>query len=143
MKSILLPGLIIIVILSGCRYPDRWITGIYITKNDDTLRVKNNRSFRVELTEPDTAGLKQLKFTSGRWHQERGKLYLTVATKSMGDYWQCVPMKIGIKTLKRPIECTENGPKSLVFKKIRLKKVKKVTKKRWFRRKKTEEAPEE
>lgn len=127
-----------VLFLIGCRLPDRWVTGTYVNREGDTLKIKTTRSFRVEVMDPDTVEKKQLKFTSGRWHQEKRKLYLTIATESMGDYWSCVPMKVSLRHLKRPVECTEGKGKKMNFKKVHVKKKKKKDKKK-KNKEKTEE----
>jgi hypothetical protein len=125
MKSIylLLPCLLCLL-FSACRLPDKWVTGVYINGAGDSLRIKTNYAFRAEMADPDTVEKRQMKYTSGRWHQEKGKLYLTVATESMSQYWGCVPMKVSIRHLKRPVECSEGNGKQMHFKKIHIKKPK-------------------
>src|SRR5687767_12106870 len=122
--------ILFLILLIGCKLPARWVTGTYVNHEGDTLKIKTNRSFRVEMVNPDTVAKKQLRFTSGRWHQEGRKLHLTVATESMGDYWSCVPMKVRIRHLKRPVECTEGESKNMNFRKVHVKKVKKEKKRK-------------
>jgi hypothetical protein len=130
--------LLALLILTGCKLPDKWITGAYVNGDGDSLKIKTDRSFRVEMVNPDTAVKKQLRFTSGRWHTVGRKLHLTVATESMGDYWQCVPMKVRLRHLKRPIECTGDEGSTMNFKKVHVRKKAKKA-----RHRKKDELPDE
>jgi hypothetical protein len=110
-----------LLILAFACLPEKRVPGVYLNNFGDSLRMRTDHSFRVEVLNPDTAVLKQLKFPSGRWHKENRKVYLTVATKSMGDYWQCLPFKATYNHLKRPVGCTEEKSKSMHFKKVQIK----------------------
>lgn len=70
------------------------------------------------MTEPDTT--KTFKITTGRWHRKGGKVFLNVDSRSMGPYWECHPMRKGLRRLRRPDGCEEGGS-NIVFKKIVVK----------------------
>jgi hypothetical protein len=46
----------------------------------------------------------------------------------MGGYWSCVPMKVGVNRLKRPVACLENKEGALIFNKLVRKRRQKVRK---------------
>jgi hypothetical protein len=110
----------ILLLFFSCYVPKRMVPGVYLSDQGDTLRLKENQAWRVEMANPDTSFLKLKKFTSGRWHKKRNRLFLTVAAESMGNYWQCVPMNLGLGRLRRPLACEGEGP-DLRFKKVKVK----------------------
>ncbi len=101
---------------------DKKLVGVYKTSNNDTLRLIEDHSFRIELTEPDTL-LQQFKISTGRWSVQKRKLLFNMDSRSMGQYWECQPFKIGWRRLSRPTQCTEGGDR-IVFRKIKVKKKK-------------------
>lgn len=103
-----------------CCMPERFVRGVYVNGDGDTLRLRRDHVFKIEMANPDSAGKQQLKFTSGRWFKKGSKLHLTVAAKAMGDYWQCVPMKTGWRSLRRPQECSDDG-NGMRFRKVHVK----------------------
>src|SRR5688572_117860 len=118
----------------------KMVAGVYYSDRGDTLRLNENSSWRVEVLEPDTVVLKQLKFTSGRWFKKKRKLHLTVAAKEMGEYWGCVPMQISFRHLKRPVDCEVEGRGiTMNFHKVRVKKPKDPEKEKKKRKKVKEE----
>src|SRR5690606_32962993 len=105
-------GILIIVVsalLFVCCIPQHGIIGTYGTAYEDTMRVVEDHSWRIELSEPDTTDHKQWKYTTGRWHKKWNRLHLTVDSRSYGPYWECKPFKIGWRRLSRSIECDGNG----------------------------------
>jgi hypothetical protein len=108
-------------ILNSC-VPEKLVTGIYSNHKGDSLKINDDNSFRIELAEPDTLELRQVKYYSGRWRKEGSKLYLTEAIKAMGGYFECVPMKTSLNTLKRQTSCLDKHGGSLVFHKVLIKK---------------------
>jgi hypothetical protein len=115
--------LILFLLLAACRVPTRFVRGVYKNNNGDTLKLKDDMNFRVEVLEPDTAVLKQFKITTGRWYRKRNKVWLHVDAVSMGEYWECVPMRISFNHLRRPVECSGKGD-GMVFRKVHPKKKK-------------------
>ena len=84
--------------------PERRVIGIFGTEYGDTMRVVDDHSWRIELEEPDTAGHKQFRYTTGRWHKKGNRLHLTVDSKSYGDYWECIPFRVGWSRLSRSMD---------------------------------------
>jgi hypothetical protein len=113
-------GFILLLLFTACRVPEHFVTGTYKSNFGDSLKIFEDHTFRAEIREPDTAILKQVRFSGGRWELEKGKLYLATATRDMGPYWGCVPLSVGFNHLSRPIECTENKSGYLNFNKILL-----------------------
>ncbi len=107
-----------------CRSRDTKVMGIYASVHGDTLNLVEDHSFRVELMYPDTADTNQFKITTGRWHREKRKIIFNVDSRSLGTYWECAPLKIRCRRLKRPMVCDESEDQ-LVFKKTSRKKIKK------------------
>jgi hypothetical protein len=114
---------LVMLTLIGCK-SDKKLTGVYKTSEGDTLRLVEDHSFRIELMEPDTVQLHQFKISTGRWSVVKGKLQLTMDSRSMGQYWECQPFRIGWRRLRRPVQCEEKG-EVMVFKKVKMKKTKK------------------
>jgi hypothetical protein len=123
-KRALLVALCLALCLPACYVPKKWVVGVYYADTGDTLRINPNYAFRVEMLNPDSASQQQLKFTSGRWYKKRNKLHLTVAAKVMGEYWQCVPLMVGWRHLRRPADCNGGGP-TIDFRKVHFKKLRK------------------
>ena len=118
---------VIILLALGC-VPTRKVIGVYGTDYGDTMRVVEDHSWRIELAEPDTVDHKQFKYTTGRWYKKRNKLELHVDARSMGTFWECVPMKIGWGRLRRNMECDGKG-KNYIFEKINYRKLRRVARK--------------
>lgn len=118
--------LFIIIVLAftmvTCRTSGKLLPGIYKSHQGDTLKIFDDNTFRAELKDPDTVNLHQVKYSGGRWNVKKNKLYLTPATKSMGNYWSCMPLKVGMNRLKRPEGCLEKKGDALVFNKLVLKR---------------------
>src|SRR3954465_682208 len=109
------------ILFTCCSVKDKKLIGVYKTSNDDTLKLIEDHSFRIELTEPDTVELHQFKIATGRWHVEKRHLKFNMDSRSMGQYWECQPLKIAWRRLSRPAQC-EKGGSTIVFHKIRIKK---------------------
>jgi hypothetical protein len=125
----------LLTLIPGC-ISRKMVVGVYFSDRGDTLRLRDNISFRIEVLEPDTVVQKQLKFTSGRWYKKKRKLYLTVAAKEMGEYWGCVPMHITFNHLRRPVDCEVEGKGiTMNFHKVRVKKPKDPEKEKKKRKK--------
>jgi hypothetical protein len=126
MKSIFL---VTVVLLAAWRcVPERRVMGVYGTAYEDTIRLVYDHSWKVELAEPDTVDHKQFKYTTGRWHKKRNRIFLNVDSKSYGPYWECLPLKVSWSKLRRNIECDGKG-KNYVFKKVNYRKLRRVARK--------------
>lgn len=120
----------LVVAMGACRTSEKMLLGIYKSDLGDTLKIFDDHTFRAELKDPDTLDHYQVKYSGGRWNLDGNKLYLTPATKSMGNYWGCVPLKASINHLKRPGTCLEGREETLRFKKLVLKRKQRIRKHR-------------
>ncbi len=131
-----------VFVLAGACVPEKRVVGTYGTDYGDTIRVVEDHSWKIELAEPDTVDQKQFKFTTGRWYKKRNKLELHVDAKSMGPYWECLPLKVSWNRLRRSIECEGKG-QNYVFKKVNYRKLRRIQKKEEKREKKREKQKED
>jgi hypothetical protein len=109
----------LVVAMAACRVPDRFLPGSYKTSEGDSLVLTEDHFFRVETENPDT-NIRLFRFSSGRWYRKRSRLYLTMDSKSMGEYWSCAPFRIRLHTLKRRDTCGHS--KDMVFNKVIIKR---------------------
>lgn len=108
--------------------PERRVIGVFGTEYEDTIRLVEDHSWKIELAEPDTVDHKQFKYTTGRWHKKRNRIFLHADSKSHGPYWECLPLKVGWSKLRRSIECDDKG-KNYVFKKVNYRKLRRIARK--------------
>jgi hypothetical protein len=73
----------------------------------------------VEVKEPDST-INLSRISTGRWYRTRRRLYLTMDSRSMGEYWSCAPFMIRLNILRRSDTC--GGSKHMLFNRIVLPK---------------------
>jgi hypothetical protein len=124
MRHFFFVPLLVCLIYAACKPLDKRISGVYKNSKGDTIRLMDNHNFRVELVEPDTVESQQFKFTTGRWNRIKKKVYFNEDSRSMGHYWECVPLHLGWKSLSRPEKCDKEDA-TVVYHKVHVKAPKK------------------
>jgi hypothetical protein len=115
-------GLSVIILFYACRVPDRYLVGSYKSSKGDSLVLTEDHFFRVESANPDST-IHLYRMSSGRWYRTRTRLYLTMDSRSMGQYWNCAPFRIHLNILNRNDTCA--GSNRMVFNKVIIHRKKK------------------
>lgn len=94
------------VFLSSCAVTERTVTGAYTSSLNQKLRLNDDKTFSIvfEVKDSITGIKKGIEKITGKWAFKDSKVSLEVDDKRF-KYWECYPLDVAPKALKRPDKC--------------------------------------